>query len=57
MKWIIAAMLLLSSCGPSQIVKGASDLFIYKDESNGVTCYRLSTTSGLSCIQTNNIGK
>jgi len=56
MKWIIAAMLLLSSCGPSEIVQGTSDLYQYKDEINNVTCYSKSLDT-LSCIQINSVGK
>jgi hypothetical protein len=57
MKWIIAALILLQSCGPSQTRTGTSDLLKYTDESSAVTCYKLNGYTGISCVQTNTIGK
>jgi hypothetical protein len=57
MKWIIAALILLQSCGPSVVVQGTSNLEIYKDGLSGVNCYKIKGYTGISCVQTNTIGK
>jgi hypothetical protein len=57
MKWIIAGLLLLQSCGPSTVVNGTTDLLVYKDVPSGVNCYKLGRYTGISCVQTNTIGK
>jgi len=56
MKYIIAiaAFTLLSGCGPqgaSRVDDKQTDLISYRDEGNKVTCYRVLSREGLSCLR------
>lgn len=58
MKWIIAGLLLLQSCGAPDLTNGISnDLQIHPDAAHGVICYTFTTSDNISCVQTNTIGK
>jgi hypothetical protein len=53
---LLFLMLFLVSCnvpeGQKPAVKtGTYDLFKYRDESDGVTCYRIQNSEGISCLK------
>ena len=56
MKYItlLTAVVILSACGPtgaSKVDNKETDLISYRDQSNKVTCYRVLSREGLSCVR------
>lgn len=41
----------MSGCGPTEIQNGTSNLYKYEDKENGVICYRMNVTDGISCVK------
>jgi len=48
--WLLATLLALTGCGPSQSRDGQRDLLRYRDEKSGVTCWAINGNSSLSCL-------
>ncbi|HEX8596730.1 MAG TPA: hypothetical protein VF682_26125 [Pseudomonas sp.] len=47
---LLATLLALTGCGPSQSRDGQSDLLRYRDDKNGVTCWAINGGHSISCL-------
>jgi hypothetical protein len=51
---LLFVLLFLVGCNAtpkSEVIDGSADLLKYRDETNGVTCYRVRLYEGVSCIK------